>query len=91
MAPARLALAVCGLAGAAVLAVSTSTAGERTAVGVNVNVSKTRGPQSEASIAIHPLDSDILRRRTTCFHRGLADEDVSARIESLLATASTER
>jgi len=34
---------------------------------------------------------DVLRRRTTCFHRGLADEEVGARVERLLATASTVR
>jgi len=28
---------------------------------------------------------DVLRRRTTCFHRGLADDRTSARVESLLA------
>ena len=28
---------------------------------------------------------DVLRRRTTCFHRGLADEQTAARVESLLA------
>jgi glycerol-3-phosphate dehydrogenase len=28
---------------------------------------------------------DVLRRRTTCFHRGLADEQTTARVENLLA------
>jgi len=32
---------------------------------------------------------DVLRRRTTCFHRGLADEAVCARVERLLAAASS--
>jgi glycerol-3-phosphate dehydrogenase len=31
---------------------------------------------------------DILHRRTTCFHRGLADEDTRGRVERLLADAS---
>lgn len=30
---------------------------------------------------------DVLRRRTTCFHRGLADEAVRARVERILADA----
>jgi len=34
---------------------------------------------------------DVLRRRTTCFHRGLADETVGTRVERLLLAASTER
>jgi len=32
---------------------------------------------------------DVLRRRTTCFHRGLADEETRARVERLLATRLT--
>jgi glycerol-3-phosphate dehydrogenase len=31
---------------------------------------------------------DVLTRRTTCFHRGLADEDTHARVERLLAGTS---
>jgi glycerol-3-phosphate dehydrogenase len=34
---------------------------------------------------------DVLRRRTTCLYRGLADEEVGARVDRLLAAASTER
>ena len=32
---------------------------------------------------------DVLRRRTTCFHRGLADEAVRTRVERLLGAASS--
>lgn len=34
---------------------------------------------------------DVLRRRTTCFYRGLANEEVAARVERLLSAASAER
>jgi glycerol-3-phosphate dehydrogenase len=34
---------------------------------------------------------DVLRRRTTVFHRGLADDDVRGRVERLLAAAPAER
>jgi glycerol-3-phosphate dehydrogenase len=32
---------------------------------------------------------DVIRRRTTLFHRGLADEKTAARVEGLLAAAAT--
>jgi len=32
---------------------------------------------------------DVLRRRTTCFYRGLADEETTARVTTLLAGGAT--
>jgi glycerol-3-phosphate dehydrogenase len=34
---------------------------------------------------------DVLRRRTTLFHRGLANAEVRARVERLLAPSAVER
>jgi glycerol-3-phosphate dehydrogenase len=50
------------------------------------------GPDIEAQVhyaATHEWASsadDVLRRRTTCFHRGLADEALRGRVERILAT-----
>lgn len=57
MTRAQTTLVACGLAAVTVFG-SSPAAG--TAIGVNVNVSKTRGPQSEVSVAIDPRDHDVL-------------------------------
>ena len=49
------------------------------------------GPDIAAQVRYAATDEwardaeDILRRRTTCFHRGLADEETRARVERVLA------
>jgi glycerol-3-phosphate dehydrogenase len=51
------------------------------------------GPDIAAQVRYAATDEwartaeDVLHRRTTCFHRGLADEDTRARVERLLAEA----